>query len=67
MFILDIEPFFHRAARGPETVALMRSIGHRRIKVGLRGSPVAHFRIHECDARSHASSKSARLEVRLMP
>ena len=47
MFILDIEPFFHRAVRGPETVALMGSIGHQQIKVGLRGRPVAHFRIHE--------------------
>jgi hypothetical protein len=50
MFILDIEPFFHRAVRGPETVALMRSIGHQQIKVGLRGRPVAHFRIHESAA-----------------
>lgn len=47
MFILDIEPFFHQAVRGPDTVALMRSICHQQIKVGLRGRPVAHFRIHK--------------------
>jgi hypothetical protein len=32
MFILDIEPFFHEAVRGPDGVALMRSIGHQQIK-----------------------------------
>jgi hypothetical protein len=32
MFILDIEPFFHQAVRGPDTVALMRSIGLQQIK-----------------------------------
>jgi hypothetical protein len=43
IFILDIEPFFHEVVRGPDTVALMRSIGHRQIKGGVRGRPVAHF------------------------
>ena len=32
MFILDIEPFFHQAVRGPDTVAMTRSIGHQQIK-----------------------------------
>jgi hypothetical protein len=32
MFILDIEPFFQEAVRGPDAVALMRSIGHQQIK-----------------------------------
>src|ERR1700733_4338644 len=36
IFILDIEPFFHQVVRGPDTVALMRSIGHQRIKAGVR-------------------------------
>jgi hypothetical protein len=43
MFILDIEPFFHQAVRGPDAVALMRRIGHQQIKAGLRAGQSLTF------------------------